>query len=80
MAQSDRPLPPGERIAYYRGMAAEALRLAQTAKDEAQKASYVDIAARWKVLAAETERRMMRDSKIRESNPESEPDSSSGRD
>lgn len=78
MAQSDESLPPEERIAYYRGMAAEALRLAQAAKDEAQKASYVDIAARWKVLAAETERRMMRESEIR--NSRSESDTSGDRD
>lgn len=79
MAQSDESLPPEERIAYYRSMAAEALRLAQAAKDEAQKASYVDIAARWKVLAAETERRMMRDSEIRKSRSESEPDTGGSR-
>jgi hypothetical protein len=74
LGQSDETLPPERRIAYYRAMAAEALRLAQTASDEAQKASYVDMAARWNVLAAETERRMIRESRDNKSNSESESD------
>ena len=47
-----------KRVIYYRTMAEKALRLAQLASDDAQKASYLDIAARWNLLAAETERRM----------------------
>ena len=47
-----------KRVNYYRTMAEKALRLAQLASDEAQKASYLDIAARWNLLAVETERRM----------------------
>ena len=56
VGQSDESVRPGKRIAYYRGMAAEALRLAQAANDDAQKASYLDIAARWNALATEMER------------------------
>ena len=56
MGQSDESLSPGNRIAYYRGMAAEALRLAQAASDDTQKASYLDIAARWNALVTEMER------------------------
>ena len=65
-------------MSYYRGMAAEALRLAQAASDEAQKASYIDIAARWNLLAAQTECRMMRESESHESN--SKPESQSNGD
>jgi hypothetical protein len=61
LGQSDESLPPERRIAYYRAMAAEALQLAQTASDEAQKASFLDIAARWNVLAAEVERLLTRE-------------------
>ena len=61
MAQSDESLPPERRIAYYRAMAAEALQLAQSASDEAQKAAYIDIAARWKVLATEVKRQSERE-------------------
>lgn len=56
MGQSDESLPPGRRISYYRGMAAEALRLGQAASDDIQRASYLDIAARWNALATEMER------------------------
>ena len=56
VGQSDEALPPERRISFYRGMAAEALRLAQLAVDDAQKASYLDIATRWNVLATEAER------------------------
>ena len=65
MGQSNNSPPSKPRIAYYRGMAAEALRLAQSAHDEAQKASYVDIAARWNLLATEAERRMKREKETR---------------
>lgn len=61
MAQSDESLPPERRVAYYRAMAAEALQLAQSASDEARKAAYIDIAARWNVLASEVERRSERE-------------------
>ena len=61
MAQSDESLPPERRIAYYRAMAAEALKLAQSASEEARKAAYIDIAARWKVLASEVERQSDRE-------------------
>ena len=39
------------------------MRLGQTASDDAIRASYVDIAARWNVLAAEMERWLVRESK-----------------
>jgi hypothetical protein len=55
VGQSDESLPRERRIAYYRGMAAEALRLAQATNEETQKASYLDIAARWNALATEME-------------------------
>jgi hypothetical protein len=58
VGQSDEFLPPERRISYYRGMASEALRLAQLALDDAQKMSYLDIATRWNHLATETERLM----------------------
>jgi hypothetical protein len=47
-------------------MANEALRLAQAASDDRQKSSYLDIAARWSLLAAETERRIEQDVGARE--------------
>jgi len=56
VGQSDASLPAERRISYYRGMAAEALRLAQLDLDDSQKMSYLDIAARWNLLATETER------------------------
>jgi hypothetical protein len=72
LSQSDQSLPPERREAYHRGMAAEALRLAQTASDEAQKESYIDIAARWNLLAAQTECRMTQKSESRNSSPKSQ--------
>ena len=63
---------PENRVIYYRTMAAKALRLAQLASDEAQKASYLDIAARWNVLAAEAARRMTLQGEKRDSGPESQ--------
>lgn len=71
MGQSDESLAPERRAAYYRSMAAEALRLAQTAIDEGQKASYLDIAARWNILAGETERRIGRNVGTRKSDKDS---------
>jgi len=44
-----------ERVAFYRGMAAEALRLARAIDATDQKASFVDCAARWLALAHEVE-------------------------
>jgi hypothetical protein len=58
VGQSDESLSPENRIAYYRGMAAEALRLAQASDEDSQKASYLDIAARWNALATEMERQI----------------------
>ena len=48
-------LPAHQRVAYYRGIAAEALQLATTTEDCDQKASFVDCAARWLALAHEVE-------------------------
>jgi hypothetical protein len=67
-------------VAYYRTMAAEALELAKAAGDEALKASYVDIAARWDMLAKEVERRSARQpDKAHHSNSESDPQSNGER-
>ena len=55
VARSMEGLPSRERIAYYRAMSAVALRLAQTSDDVAQKASFLDNAARWLALANEVE-------------------------
>ena len=71
VGQSDELVPAEKRVAYYRAMAAEALRLAQAAGDEAQKASYLDIAARWNTLANEVERRSAwQDNAARRGEPE----------
>jgi hypothetical protein len=53
-------------VAYYRAMAAQALHLAQSANDEVQKSSYLDIAAQWNTLAAEAQRRIERQAKTPE--------------
>jgi len=53
-------------------MAAEALRHTQAASDDAQRASYIDIAARWNLLAAEAERRMTQESESRDRKSESQ--------
>ena len=55
LARSFEALSARERVAYYRGMAAEALRLARAIDQSDQKASFVDCAARWLALAHEVE-------------------------
>ena len=55
MGRSFEALSVRERIAYYRGMSAEALRLATTTDDHDQKANYLDCASRWLALANEVE-------------------------
>ena len=55
MGRSVEGLSPADRIAHYRGMSAEALRLAQATDDLTQKASFLDNAAHWLALAHEVE-------------------------
>lgn len=55
MGRSFEALSARERVTYYRGMAAEALRLAANTEDSDQKADFVDCAARWLSLAHEVE-------------------------
>lgn len=55
MGRSVESLSARERVTYYRGMAAEALRLATSTADSDQKANFVNCAARWLSLAHEVE-------------------------
>jgi hypothetical protein len=55
VGKSVESLSADERVAYYRGMASEALRLAMEAAEE-QKARLIDTAAHWLTLAIEVER------------------------
>ena len=55
MGRSFEALSAHERVAYYRGMAAESLRLATMIDDCDQKANFIDCAARWLSLAHEVE-------------------------
>lgn len=66
MARSFEALPARERVTHYRGMAAEALRLAANTEDSDQKANFVDCAARWLSLAHEVENMQEHVSNFRE--------------
>jgi len=79
VGQSDESLSTEGRIAYYRGMAAEALRLAQAADEDTQKASYLDIAARWNALATEMLREIELGTANDNRNSKSEPHSNGDR-
>jgi hypothetical protein len=61
MGKSPEGLSQKERIAYYRGMGAEDLRLAEASDDPAVKAAHLDNASRWQALADEVERNVERD-------------------
>lgn len=55
LGKSFEALSAPERVAYYRGMAAESLKLATMIEDCDQKANFLDCAARWLSLAHEVE-------------------------
>jgi hypothetical protein len=55
LSKSFEALSAHERVAYYRGMAAESLHLASMIDDNDQKAGFIDCAARWLSLAHEVE-------------------------
>lgn len=56
MGKSVEFLTPDERVAYYRGMAAESLRLSHVALDTDAISSFVTNAAQWTALAKRVER------------------------
>jgi hypothetical protein len=60
-------------------MAAEALRLAQATDQDIQKASYLDIAARWNALATEMQRQIELETADAGRNCKSEPQSNGDR-
>jgi hypothetical protein len=64
MGKSIESLCPAERLNFYFGMAAEAVRISQLGKDEHQKAASLRTAARWQGLAELVQLRIEREDDI----------------
>jgi hypothetical protein len=64
-------LSDGERVAFYRQLALQALQRAQDAATDDQVTAYLDIATRWTSIADEVEQWTMRQAELEARNRES---------